>query len=447
MRYFLTITTAFVVLSISITRASSPDHPAQAFRAKGQPVVPAPDGTIFCEAEEFRVETPGWQAQPWGANYYAATFANTFLSRKAFLGAPGDCEESVATIAVDVKEAGKYLVLVRYEAAYRFETQFRVKIEQGGAAKLDRLYGARANLKIWAFNEKLKPEVAWGWGAVENVVWEGHDAYVELQPGPAKISLIAGKQPGPPARRNVDLVMLTRDEAQVKERIEKEKYLPLDGMLTQQGDVFLKVHNAGSAKVTVKTDKVQEHSPYWVHIRNWKPISVEVEPGKVSDWLDIGSLWDALSDAQADIQTTGPCKLEFGVKTAGGKLDSLRTLEASGSLTIIAPADTRYARTIRTQAEGVKDLVAYLNKLPKHGKTPSQTLIYAYSKIPEFAALYGFTERITGENKTYVDWRGQDAAKLAETVQKLTRRRDRAAIAHPGGGRGRFCRVPESERR
>ena len=126
-------------------------------------VTPSPDGTIVCEAEEFAVEKPGWQAKPWGENYYAATFANTFLSRKAFLGAAENGDETVAAIAIEVKEPGKYLVLVRYEAAYRFETQFRVKVEQAGRVRLDRLYGARDNLKIWPFGKRLQKEVAWPW--------------------------------------------------------------------------------------------------------------------------------------------------------------------------------------------------------------------------------------------------------------------------------------------
>ena len=99
-----------------------------------------------------------------GTNYYAATFANSFLSRKAFLGAPEQCETTAATIEVQVPKAGKYLALVRYEAAYRFETQFTPAVEQNGAKKLDRLYGARDNLRIWAFREKLKKEVGLGLG-------------------------------------------------------------------------------------------------------------------------------------------------------------------------------------------------------------------------------------------------------------------------------------------
>src|SRR5947208_385650 len=83
--------------------------------------------------------------------------------------------------------------------------------------------GARDNLKIWAFGQKLKKEVAWDWGAGENVVWEGHDAAVQLKAGTARLTLVADKQPEPAARRNVDLVMLTSDEEQVKQRIDKDK--------------------------------------------------------------------------------------------------------------------------------------------------------------------------------------------------------------------------------
>jgi hypothetical protein len=379
---------------------------AQLFRTPGSAVTVAPDGSLICEAEEFQVKKPasaeavGWQSKRWGDNYYAATFANTFLSRKAFLGAPENCGETAASIQVQVPAAGRYLVLVRYEAAYRFETQFKVKVEQGGKTKLDRLYGARDNVKIWAFGEKLKKEVGWSWGAVENVVWEGHDAYAELQPGLATITLIAGKQPGPAAKRNVDLVMLTTDEAQVQNRIAKENYLPLDGLMTQSGDVWIKVKNPGAAKVTI-TPSWTEHSPYWVHMRTWKPISVAVEPGQTTDWVEIGSVMDSLNDGQWVLNAAGgACKVTFGVKNAAGQIETIRELDVNGKLPLVGFADMRYERRIQTQAEGVKELLDYLAKIPVHGKVPVRTLTYCFTGIPEFQSLYGLASP-----NSYVDWR------------------------------------------
>ena len=197
-------------------------------------------------------------------------------------------------------KAGRYLALVRYETVYRFETQFRLRIEQNGKQLFDRLYGARANVKIWAFKEKLKKELAWPWGAVENIVWEGHDAAVNLAAGRAKLTLVAGPQKGVnAARRNVDLVMLTSDEKQVKKRIDKENYLPLDGMLTQADDVYLKVHNnKGGAALSLTVPPATEHSPYWVHLRDWKPKTIAAATGQSTDWTEVGSLLDTLNDGQ-----------------------------------------------------------------------------------------------------------------------------------------------------
>ncbi|HEX5269928.1 MAG TPA: hypothetical protein VFW33_05555, partial [Gemmataceae bacterium] len=306
-----------------------PIKAARAYRSGKETVQPLNDSTVVCEAEEFRVASPGWQARKWGENYYVATFANSFLSRKAFLGAPEQCERTTATITARVPKAGRYLALVRYEAVYRFETQFRLKVEQGGKTKLDRLYGARDNLKVWAFGRKLKKEVAWDWGASENVVWEGHDAFVSLDAGEATLTLTAEKQPEPAARRNVDLVLLTSDIEGVKNRIEKENYLPLDGLLTQAGDVLVKLHNKGAQPLTLTLPPCTEHSPYWVHIRTWQPKTITAAPGVVTDWVEVGSLLDSLNDGQWRLtaKSDGPVRyeLEFAVRTAAGKAETIRT--------------------------------------------------------------------------------------------------------------------------
>jgi hypothetical protein len=393
-------------------------HPATKFRSKNEPVIPAPDGTIFCEAEEFKVEKGLWQAKNWGENYFAATFANTFLSRKAFLSAPEQCDESIASINARIDKEGDYLVLARYEALYRFETQFRIKIEQDKKILMDRIYGARENLKIWAFGQKLKNEVAWDWGAVENIVWEGHDALVHLKPGIVKISLIAGKQPEPAAKRNVDIIMLTTDIEQVKMRIEKESYLPLDGWLTQAGDVWMKVRNTGNEKLNIKGGNFQEHSPYWVHLRKWKGIDISVEPGQTTDWIEVGSTMDTLNDGQWRFSVSGKCEIEFGVMDASGTIEKIRqfSLNNPGKLELIGFADTRYCKKIGVPDEEINELVDYLKKIKTYGKTPEKTLIFAVTGIKEFPSLFGFSS----DPEVYVDWRGKTPEQLETICKNLT---------------------------
>lgn len=414
---------------------------AQKFGKEQAAVQVQPDGLYICEAEEFQpASDDGWAAKKFGENYYAATFANSFLSRQAFLGAPEQCDEMVASRQVDIKAAGRYLVLVRYEAAYRFETQFRVQVEQNGKLVLNRLYGARDNLKIWAFSQKLKKEVGWSWGAVENIVWEGHDAFASLKPGRATIRLIAAKQPEPAAKRNVDLVMLTTDVEQVKNRIEKERYLPLDGMLTQSGDVFVKVTNLGGKPLSFTGGRAvgggnwQQHSPYWVHMRTWKAPSFLVEPGKTSDWVEVGGTMDSLSDGQWSWTGNGKYRAEFGLREADGKISSLGKFEAEGALTLAADGDTRYSRRLRRREDVLYDLLAYLKKEnpAPHGKAPSLTTIYASTFTPldegkhkaavaEFKKLFSLadTKPEASGGRGYIDVRSVPTAKLDEYCRKL----------------------------
>jgi len=433
-KLLLCCTTLLLLLLASCALAIDPAayqavKAAQAYRARGEAVEPGSDGNYFCEGEEFKVVKTGWKAKPWGENYYAATTINTFLSRKAFLGAPEQCKApAVAVCTADIKEAGRYLVLARYEAVFRFETQFRVVISQDGKDVFNRLYGARDNVKVWYLNQRLAKEGTWPLNGVwESIVWEGHDAYANLHPGPAKITLIAGMQPTPAARRNVDLVMLTRDEAQVKMRIEKESHLPLDGWLTQAGDVYLRATNAGDKPVTVSGGNWQEHSPYWVHIRNWKPISLVVPPGPTSAWTEVGGTMDTLNDGQWRFTTTGACTLTFGVKAAGGKIEPIRTFtDVNGTLALAGQADTRYSRRLFTQQEMTDALMAYLRGLPRRGKAPVLTHIEASGGWPkddwqQICDLYGFStsQAHQGPNATMA-WGYQSPAQLDENCRKLT---------------------------
>jgi hypothetical protein len=426
---------------------ADPIQAARLHRKGGQSVEPVSDATLIAEAEEFQVATPGWRAQPWGANYFAATLANTFLSRKGFLGAPAQCEPSAATVDVRVPRAGRYLALVRYEAAYRFETRFTLRVEQNRAKLLERVYGARDNVKIWAFGQKLKKGVAWDWGAVENLVWEGHDAAVPLQAGKARLTLVAGRQPEPAARRNVDLVLLTSDVAKVKSRIDTEGYLPLDGLLTQAGDLFLKVHNLpDGAALTLTVPPGTEHSPYWVHQRDWKAKTIAAKPGETTAWVEVGGLLDSLNDGQWNLTARGPgalhFRLEFGVKTPAGEVETIRRFDnLKGDVTLAYDANTRYTRRIRLAGEVLDELVAYLKQRPVHGRSPTRTLIYGYTfprqagnarynaALEEFVRLTGATALTADPDKAipadsglrrgYVDVRSVPTDRLEAECKKL----------------------------
>jgi hypothetical protein len=417
--------------------------------------------TLIFEAEEFEPASRVWQRKRWGENYYTATFGNTFLSRKAFLGAPEQCDPATAVLEVNISKPGKYLALVRYEAAYRFETRFQLKIDQGDATKLNRGYGTRNNLKIWAFGKRLTNEVAWAWGAAENIVWEGNDAVVDLESGPARLTLITGEQPEPAAQRNIDVVMLTSELDEVKERIAKDGYLPLDGMLTQTGDLY--VRGRGDGELTIPNGT--EHSPYWVHKRQWQPKRLALvpykEPFRWSDWEEVGSLLDTLNDGQwllteRSRQGSAKYSLQFAIPVPSGGFEIIRTFDdLSGSLALAYDADARESRRIRRQEDVLYELVHALKRETVHGKPPARTLIYGHTfsekpgdakysaALNEFQSLIGATALfpsggdqmpMDGMVRGHIDVRDQTVEQIEKTCRKLVaeKKADRIAIVSLG---------------
>jgi len=349
---------------------------------------------VFQEAEEFQPAAGDWQAADWGTNYYCATFADTFLSRQRYLGAPEQGAESEASATVEIPAAGRYMVLARYEACYGFNTCFAIRIEQGGKTVFDHSYGSLANVKLWPFGHGLTPQARFSWGPCENIVWEGVDNWADLQAGPARLVLVKGPQPEPAARRNVDLLMLTTNRADVEERIAHERYLPLDGLLTQSGDLYLKVTNTSSAKATLGIGNT-EHSPYWVHRRAWPAMpKIELDPGQSTDWLEIGSSLDSLNENTLRLGPkfegeAGAFVLEFGVPEAGA-VKPIKRVEVTEAMRVAVPGGVRYGAPILTEAEVHAHILAAIAAHEPHGRRPQRfpffgvrTHLIGYDALPQ----------------------------------------------------------------
>ena len=86
--------------------------------------------------------TPGCRAGPWSPcvwgdddNLFASDVSNVFLSRRAYLHADANATlGATASATVPVAAAGRYAVLARYEAGYRFSSPFRVRRAAAGQA-------------------------------------------------------------------------------------------------------------------------------------------------------------------------------------------------------------------------------------------------------------------------------------------------------------------------
>ncbi len=344
---------------------------------------------LIAEAEDFTVRR-GWQIVPYRENYYASTFAISFLSRMACLGAPEQLREGEVAVAeqvVEVPYGDSFELLVRYEQPFNFSAEFTVEVEQNRQVVARFSCGRLDDPKYWAFVREAVPMERYWWGGTDNIVWQNPGA-VKLEKGKATLRLLAAAQREGDrlrmnaARRHLDVVVLTNDREGMEAQ-KKAGYLPFDGWLVQDGDIFVRVENKGTAPIVplLQPYVSGQHSPYYVHVRDWGAIRVlnkgyveemvsyalegprrratsartlaprlnaasywtvpdgarpgtrprfaapegeRLPPGQISGWVPIGQMLDALHDSKWRIQTDGPVELEFGVPDGKGGIRSVK---------------------------------------------------------------------------------------------------------------------------
>jgi len=400
---------------------------------------------LIAEAEDFKVASGEWRVMPYPENYYAATFAICFLSRMACLSAPAQVpegKEAIATQEVTIPYDGEFQVFARYEQPYNFSAEFTVAIEQGGKSVYRQTFGRLEDPKIWALNQhKRVPMERYGWGGTDNIVWQVRDA-AKLAAGPATLRLVAGPQleGGKPCRmaaeRHVDVLCLTNDTEGLEAQ-KKTNYLELDGWLVQDGDLFVRFRNPrdglGPCIPIVQPFPGGQHSPYYVHVRDWPttqvlksgrltseskylltgprsaavrpdelapvldpaqfktiPDSEWLQPGERSGWVPMGQVLDALNNSQwfpvakyKDAKEKGlDLELEFAIPGRRGRLDSLRTVRVKGlpgyysPATFEMPGNVTVNQTIRTQVEALQWLKKEIGRFPRRGSVPKRFAIY-----------------------------------------------------------------------
>ncbi|AMV24416.1 Beta-galactosidase trimerization domain protein [Gemmata sp. SH-PL17] len=352
---------------------------------------------LIAEAEDFTV-TSGWKVMPYRENYFAGTFAVTFLSRMACLSAPDEIssgKKAVAEQPITIPYADTFEVMVRYEQPYQFAAEFTVEVEQDGKVVGSFSCGRLTDPKIWAFNDhKRVPMERYSWSGTDNIVWQ-QPGNVKLAAGAAKLRLIATEQKDGDkprvniAKRNVDLVCLTNDKAGMEAQ-KKTGYLEFDGWLVQDGDVFVRFTNPkdgfGPVVPIVAPFDQGQHSPYYVHVRDWPtqqvmksgrtvselkyqnagprstkvkpealapvvptpatiPDSEYLQPGDTSGWVPLGPVLDSLNYSQWFPKAIYKGKaegihlrLEFGIPDGRGGIKLMKNVIVKGPAQNLSPA-------------------------------------------------------------------------------------------------------------
>ena len=428
---------------------------------------------IVMEMENFSLAAASqWSVRPWLQSRFAASVADTYLSRRAFLHGPANISaSSSATMNFDLSadEAGCYDVLLRYESAFNFETPVHLSIAKAGQPGappppplFERIYGQRHSLKVFPFGsarigpfangtgqsmcgpgrpptDLMQAECWWPYGSTEQIVWEGVGSNVTLDGGSYTVTVVGETGTGantPPsdgivtefAERGLDVLVLSRNHSDIRMRLEHPPLvLPLDGLLTQAGEVFVKVHNHNTTEVlNLTVPFVVGHSIYYdTHLRlplapatvGGAPFSscthtggphcpvVSVPPGGVSDWVDVGGLMDTFNHGQWSFQfgnyslQLGVLSHASGVPTQTGiappaSIETIGTFNSRGSsLYLLFDANTRASRRIRDRTEDVYAVAALLDEQTKTmvpGRLPTEVPFFGtfFQEVPMTAAIF-----------------------------------------------------------
>ncbi len=407
---------------------------------------------LFAEAEDFAVKSPGWSVLPNRDAYFSCTFAVTFHSRMACLGAPEQLpagKKAVAEKIVQIPYADTFDVMARYEQPFQFSCEFTVEVEQNGKVVASLPFGRLSDPKIWGLNgHKRVPMERYSWSGTDNIVWQ-QPGTVKLAAGPATLRLIAtgqmeGKDERPnAARRHVDVVCLTNDKAGAAAQA-KTNYLEFDGWLVQDGDLFVRFTNPKDAAapvvpVVAPFDQGQ-HSPYYIHIRDWPtttvlksgravsatkyqiagPRSLQVKPealapvvplpkvipddqylkaGESSGWVPMGQSVDALYHCQwfPRVQSKGKSgevylRLEFGIPDGKGGLKVVKDITVKGPAGNMSPACFDLPGCVNPNAE-LSAVLAKKYWLPQI-KTQKEVLDWLNAEVAKFPKVGSVPKRM-----------------------------------------------------
>ena len=385
------------------------------------------DVMIAMEAENFTVAAGSeFVSGDWGhaPHRYAATIANTFMSRRSCLHAPANVSSSSsASMTFSVTKPGAYNVLLRFEAAYLFETPFQVEIMSGATPVFTRTYGLRQSLKVQGFGKArlakaagagptgpytqgsmcgsgraptdgMQAECWWPYGATENWVWEGVGALATLNAG-SYTMVISGVNTTtdtttPPeaiafAERNIDAVLLTTNTTDVQKRIwYAPDFLALDGYMSQQSEVFMQVKNLNTTgNFTLTVPRVYGHSGYFGnHLHQPVPTAdgglatgcnfqgggtrcgkIFVPPGGTSAWVDVGEFMDSYNHGSWNFVTPGEYSIQFGIGSASAPTPIGPAFVSTGKgIQAVFDWSTRSSKRIRSQGADLIELAAQLAK-------------------------------------------------------------------------------------
>jgi hypothetical protein len=273
---------------------------------------------VAVEAEDFTIER-GWKVIRNGhGNYMVDIVGFNHVSGERVLGIDEKDDSASAFLDVTLPEAGDYRLWVRYECPSFCEIRFRVQVEQNGRRAVDTVVGAKDNPKYWFGETKPRPQYDPPWGS--EGLFEEVVTVPGLAAGKARVYLKGEKQPqipGVTARRNIDLVYLTRDtgDAWLAHYHRQTNLYPiLDAFRDSRGARWeVRFTNRGTAPSGYAIHYTYNRIPWGMN----EPAVTLVKPGESSPWIGLARQ-DTTHFSYTSFTSTIKQPFDLDLRPAGG---------------------------------------------------------------------------------------------------------------------------------
>ncbi len=363
-----------------------------AVSARGQAFKPHP--AVAAEAEDFKIDS-GWKVLKTGeGNYMVDIIGFCHLSGERLLHLPAD-KAGKAHLDIDVPEDGTYRLWVRYEYPPFCDTTFQASVEQGGKAVFAQDMGTPKSMR-WGLGEaapKAQHDPSWG---PEGLMIEA--ATVRgLKKGKARVILGGEKlaeRPGISAARNIDLIYLTRDEADTwmpHHRKRVNLYPLVEAFRDARGPRWdVKITHRGGTDSTPRVQHVYNRLPWGMtEAANFPGLSA----GGSTPWTGLQSQ-DTTHFSMIEFSLGGDRRIEVELRPVGG--GKTYKFTGVGTARVYVPPYPGKGDEPTTPEAAIGRILAALVKAKAPGKKPTLPLCYGgwmplgqegdYGK--KYAALY-----------------------------------------------------------
>ena len=319
---------------------------------------------VAVEAEDF-VVADGWKAVKDGAGDH--------VSGERLLSLPAGKAGS-ASLEIDVPEDGTYRLWVRYEYPAFSDCAFTAVVEQGGKALLRQAMGTPKSLRYGLGDAAPKAQHDPACGP-EGLMSE--PATVRgLKKGKARLTLEGGKLaplPGVSADRNIDLLYLTRDDADrwmSHYRGEASLYPILGAFRDTRGPRWeARITNRGKLPRSPRVRHAYNRQP--CDVAEAAPFAV-VQPGHSTPWTGLRSQ-DTAHFSMVEFGLGGEA-LRVEVRAVGGK--KAWTFQGDKAVRAYLPCYPGKGEEPTTPQEAIGRILAELGKGKPPGKKPTRPLCY-----------------------------------------------------------------------